>query len=41
MMVAGVVVSLAEVRSLGVLWPVADVFPVKTCLTRAQYCDGE
>jgi hypothetical protein len=32
----GVVVSLGEVRSLGVLWPGADVFPFKTCLTRAK-----
>lgn len=37
-MVAGVVVSLGEVRALGFLWPVADVFPFKTCLTRVQLC---
>jgi hypothetical protein len=34
----GVMVFLGEVRSLGVLWPGADVFPFKTCLTRVQLC---
>jgi hypothetical protein len=38
MMVAEVVVSLSQVRSLGVLWPGADVFPFKICLTRVQLC---
>ena len=37
-MVAKVVVSLGEVRSLGVVWPGAYVFPFKTFLTRVPLC---